>query len=871
MRTRALLLLGLAALAGCRHRRRSARGHRVTAAASNAVVGRWVARVATDTSVALEGSLGFAGALRVEGHDIAGAPYPARALVAAAHVDDGWLFAAADGTVYAAPSFRGALRVRAAFPAGARVSAGRNAMHHGRLGYVDADGAGWTVDGASPRRLPLRRVVALAFTSAQRGWAVVEPGTLLRTDDAGRTFTEVAMEDPPVGLASEGAGAVFTARGMHRFDAAGAPGEREAAPAPAAGPDATGWTPPTLLPPAPERAAGLADGTIAVVGDDAVRVRDAATGAVRWQRSLPGVECAVDAAADSLRLTCSVAGRRELFAPEGDGWRSLRSEARGEPLGATVFDDATTAFAVASPCRSDATGPSLAVCVHGVDGRPSETRLPFAAALRGMHRGVVLAAGYGASRAALLRDGRWVEVDVPARSDEAQELRWLGDTLAVWGRDAGGALVLHEGVVDAAGAVRWTSHAAPAAAVRGVLGRGVAYAIGLHGGAFWEWRGAAGFRALPSPTAGAAEAFAVDTEGLSYCAGPVCTFGGALEWTSGVRAGPWLLARAGSAPEAPRPWGDPPMRTPERSRYVCNVAPAPLAPGGEVPGGAVHWSPPAAFMLVEFLGETHTRTLTVGLPPTTDAVTLAGRSAATGTATTALFDRCAQGRCETFLVRAGGPQPFPLGHPGGAPSEVVEVSPGRILAVARGEVHGATLAEVVSFDVAQGQLLGRRSVVVAAPRDGVAPGVRDGREGLWVATAPDRWRFEPLEGDATDDVVTARTTAPPCRGAGASQGWMARLGRRPEVDATQWWAEGNGWSWEERWELRDGAFCARTVAGSLATELSGSEHHRGDQDDVQAMILRSDANGVMRGVASRIGSRVALACRWVEGRRAVRP
>ena len=45
----------------------------------------------------------------------------------------------------------------------------------------------------------------------------------------------------------------------------------------------------------------------------------------------------------------------------------------------------------------------------------------------------------------------------------------IGDGLAVWGHDARGGLVLHRGTFEATGTVRWFAHAAPTAAVRGVL------------------------------------------------------------------------------------------------------------------------------------------------------------------------------------------------------------------------------------------------------------------------------------------------------------------------------------------------------------------------------------------------------------------
>lgn len=108
-----LALLALALLAGCRHRARRHRARPSAPAASNALL------VAPPDGPAI--SLGrnrfIAGGLRVEGSLRAASPYPLTPLVACAETPEGWRFTAQDGTLYAAASFTGRLRVVGVLPA----------------------------------------------------------------------------------------------------------------------------------------------------------------------------------------------------------------------------------------------------------------------------------------------------------------------------------------------------------------------------------------------------------------------------------------------------------------------------------------------------------------------------------------------------------------------------------------------------------------------------------------------------------------------------------------------------------------------------------------------------------------------------------
>ncbi len=113
MRTRLLASCLLLAI-GCRRHRHG--GHHDRRASTT---GHW--RVAPAPGPGLEVAFGcyLIGALRITSDAAAQPPWPATPLVAATHTGDAWRFAAADGTMYEARGFLGALTVATARSGGA--------------------------------------------------------------------------------------------------------------------------------------------------------------------------------------------------------------------------------------------------------------------------------------------------------------------------------------------------------------------------------------------------------------------------------------------------------------------------------------------------------------------------------------------------------------------------------------------------------------------------------------------------------------------------------------------------------------------------------------------------------------------------------
>lgn len=99
-------------------------------------------------AVTLEGARAVVGALRVEGMQRAGSPYPATAITVVERRPAGWRFTARDGSVYESDTFVGTLRV-VGFDASQRTAAQG-------LRYIAGDGGAPRDDDATLlRRLPL--------------------------------------------------------------------------------------------------------------------------------------------------------------------------------------------------------------------------------------------------------------------------------------------------------------------------------------------------------------------------------------------------------------------------------------------------------------------------------------------------------------------------------------------------------------------------------------------------------------------------------------------------------------------------------------------------------------------------------------------
>lgn len=890
-RRAAVVLALLSAAIGCRHRGR--RSHRAPT-----VVGRWAAVVpGADALRVIDGHY-LAGVVRRTDAEAAPPPYPVRPLVTAARVEDGWRFASADGTLYAARDFLGPLQVIAAVPDAARppgesASQGvvRGVFQQGGLAYVGHTGRAWALDRRTPRLLPLEHVLTVVFTSPRRVLALTEPGRLHRSDDGGRHFTEVLLpnHDVPTALGwVHGAALIESVHGRWALDDAGRPTERTDALAlgsfvHAGELPAPGVAVPSLLMPAdPTRVAGLADGTLAVVDGDAVAVFDARTRRELRRVPTPGQGCVIAGAHGSWRLVCTHDGwARAVFAPaEPSGWRVLRDARLGDPMGDIVFDDRSEAFVVAAPCERGAAPDATAFCVHGADGRQVTVRAPFPGQPLDMRGGAALLVethqGGGAGRAVVLRGTALTPLTLPVGAVEARGLRWAGDALAVWGHRRDGRPVLHRGAVDASGAVHWSAHEAPPGALRGVHGeRGVAYALGRGADALWRYEPGAGFGRMPSPVRGAASALPLDPEGLSYCAGVSCRLAGVLEWTEGPAGSPWLVTRAGGVPPVVARWSAPPQRAPDRPHFACawgeDLGAAPvLEQGSAVSGFTLQWTEHRGQVRVQWRSESLSRETRADLPPTEERVTLGATAPVGMTAPVALLERCAGPRCESFLATASGVQPFPVERfAGGHRAELLMAEGGRVLALSRGVVRGSTVAQAVVFDAASGDVSAQRTVVSDAPPELVHAGSLDGRDGLWLPAGPRRWRFAALSGDAEALTVEDDGAMVPCANDVVARGVLRRTHRWSEVRGVGWSPVEGDWQVEERLEVTGSGLCVRAMAGGETRDLTDVARHGDEGSPVRSFALRSDGAGRLRGEAWRGRHRIGLSCEGVAARRSI--
>ena len=890
--TRAAVVLALAVL-GPSCRSRASRRH---APATAALSGRWSASLAVSEALrVIDGHYLVDGVRRT---DTASAPppFPARPLVSAARVSDGWRFAAADGTLYAAPDFLGPLRVLASVPSSARppsegLARGvvRGVFHEGALAYLDHTGRAWTLDGSTPRALPLERVLSVVFTSPRRVIAVTAPGVLHRSDDGGRSFSVAALPDgdlpAAVGLA-RGAAVVESYRGRYSLSDDGVLSPSADGPSlesfVRAGelPPAADAAAPLLLPTDPSRVAALPDGSLAMVEGDAVRVIDPRSRREIRRMATPGQGCVIAGAHGSFRLVCTHEGwAAAVFAPTAaGGWTVLRDELRAEPMGDIVFDDRSEAWVVAAPCAQQPVRDPAAFCVHHASGASRTVHAPFPAQPVDLRDGAALLVETRDSgpyaRAVILRGEAMTPVTLPVGIAAARGLRWGGSALAVWGREADGRLVLHRGTIGPADSVRWTAHEAPAGALRGIHGvGGMAYALGRGAEGLWQFRPGVGFATMPGAVRGDPSALPLDAEALSYCAGPVCRLAGVLEWTSGASGPPWFITRPDAAPPMPTPWSAPQQRVAERAHYECESGET-LGPGPEldrgiaVSGYALHWQPERDGVTVQWNGATLSQTTRGRLPPTAERVTFTGYAPVGATTPMALIDRCADVRCETFLATASGIQPFPLehfDHP--YRRDMLLAANGTFLGLSRGVSHGATVAQAIVFDAARGQVVARRTAVSDAPPEFIQPGSLDGRDGLWLPTSPRRWRFLPLSGEAvTEETVEDDGTLAPCPRGVVSRGVLRRIDRGAELQGPGWAPVVGEWQVEEILDVTERGLCVRAIAGGESRDESAFEH-RGGNDPVRSFSLASDGAGRLSGEAWQGRRRFAMSCARVEARR----
>jgi hypothetical protein len=121
---------------------------------------------------------------------------PRSAIIAATQTEasEPWLFVTEDGAAWSAPRFDGPLR-RLESEAGARVAA-LSWDSHGAIALATEDKSVFfaTSDGVARAPESLRGpVIAAAFSSADRGWIIEQPGRLFEVRDRGRTLVDRSL------------------------------------------------------------------------------------------------------------------------------------------------------------------------------------------------------------------------------------------------------------------------------------------------------------------------------------------------------------------------------------------------------------------------------------------------------------------------------------------------------------------------------------------------------------------------------------------------------------------------------------------------------------------------------------------------------
>ena len=888
-RAQALAALLAALSTACRRAQQAPSGAPPRAVA--APRGRWTGDAPGGPALRVEAGRYLAGSARRTDTALAAPPYPARPLVAAARVASGWRFATADGAVLEARDFLGPLTEVGRFEGSARpLSDGLEDRrlhafsHRGALAWRDAEGRAWSHDGRGARRLPLEGVLDALFVSAQRVFAITAPGALHRSDDGGARFAAVPLDDGEVALALGLAGddaLLATSRRRLRLDpATGAFVEAPGLPSPvdlalAEDPPPVAAPVGRTLPDDPARAAALADGTLAVAVDDALRLVDLAGGEAARTVALPGRSCALAAGHGAARAVCTHEGwARAVYAlRDGSRWELLRDELRAEPMGAVAFDDRSEAWVVAAPCRQQPQADATALCAYLPDGRPRTVHAPFAAQVVDFHDGAALVtATDGApalTRAVLLRGEAMTALSLPVGPVEARAMRWHGDALSVWSHDARGALVLHRAEVRGDRVSPWQRVEAPAGALRGLVSRDMVIAWGRDASALWSLARDGRFTPLPSPVQGDARALALDLDAPSWCAGRVCRIAGALEFASDATGAPWFIARAEGAAAPPPPWRAPGAGD-GRVFYGCSVGPAEgagpeLDHGAAVSGYALHWERAGASLVARWEGATVRGALRAPWPAGVDGAALTAAAPVSATAPIALFSWCAGATCARRLGTPRGLFEVSLAAPERAHrSDLVMAEGGRVMALARGVTAGRTVAYAALLDPVSGGTLAARAVACDGPPSRVLPGSLGGVDGLWIPVDARRWRFVPLRGEVPETVVEDPGVARACPATATLRGVLRRIDGYSALHGEGWSPIADEWQIEERLELDGDGLCARSVGGGESRDESAFAGHGPERDLVRSFALASDGDGHLTGSAWRGRQRFAMRCERVE-------
>ncbi|MDO9021124.1 MAG: hypothetical protein Q7V43_29625 [Myxococcales bacterium] len=870
------VVLGLALLSGC-HGRRA----RTTRPAGSP---RWIVAAADGPAIRVRGGLVLKGALRADNGRVARPPYPASPIAATAWLADGaWLFAAADGTLYRASSFTGALAVVGALPFRLRPIEDDGAMHrrgvHSRGALVvldDALGAHAVAPDGSHRPLPLGRALSACFASATDLYAVSEPGVLRASHDGGARF---AVERAPAGVPLAVWNAdddTFLRTTAGTFRLAGRSFVPDAsAPTPAAWlgvpravldglRDATAALPLRLH---PERSAALPRGRVAQIVDGALEIVDGRTGRALARDTLPGNDCALHAAHGGLRAVCRHAAWATLVAArdaDRPGWTILRDEARAEPAGTATFDDASAAWAVQAPCAQHPLLDPRDVCLYDARGLPLDVRLPVPATVLAVHAGAALAVEASAEgrapRMFLLRDGAATELSPPDDLRAPVAAAWTAANLTLAHATAAAPLALSVATAPAGANPAWRRVAVPAHLTRALLAPdGAALLYGADAHALARSRNGDPVVSLPSPVIGAPSALALDPDATSFCVGAWCRLGGALTLAPPPAAPARVLARADDPPAAQ------PARRPQRT-VRCEhgaVSPAPeIDRGAAVSGHAVQWSLAGATLTVTWSGETARASVT-GAVTVRPGASATGRGVQGDGGPAALIELCAPSGCDHLLALPTGYTALGLGRAQVGGVEVLR-RPGGYVARADDARDGVTLVTLVALD-ATGAVTARRTYALAAARDEAHVGSWSGRDGLWVDDRAGRSRFLALDpGDAAGEALaTADATSERTAGCAAAEatGEARLIHRVAQVRGPGWFVEAGEWQVEEVVALGPAGACARSITGGEARDEREAGAGREEHEPVRSFVLRATGADTFEGRAWSGRRAIALRCR----------
>lgn len=869
------VILALALAAGCHARR--ARPTHATAAP------RWVVTAADGPAVRVRGGLIVRGALRADNGRVAAPPYPASPIAATSLLADGsWRFAAADGTLYRAPSFTGPLAVVGALPfrldpVAADAGGHRRGVHsRGALVLLDAAlGAHAVAPDGSHRALPLGRALSACFASADDVYAVSEPGVLRVSHDGGARF---AVERAPAGVPlavwnadddtflRTTAGTFRLARGAFVPDAS-APSPAAWLGVPRSVDDAVRAAADALpLRPDPLHSAPLPRGRVARVHERALEIVDARSGRVLARDTLPGDDCALRAAHGGLRAVCRHAVWATLVAArdaDRPGWTVLRDEARAEPAGAVAFDDASAAWAVQAPCAQHPTLDPRDVCLYDARGAARDVRLPAPATVLAVHRGAALAVEASvegrAPRLFVLRDGAASELAPPDDLRAPVTAAWTDDALTLAHATPAASLALS--VTAAAAPAAWRRVAVPASLTHAVFAAdGAALLYGPDARDLVRVRPGGPAVPLASPVVGSATALTLDPDAPSFCVGPWCSLGGALTLAPGPTPAALVLARADAPPRVA------PERGPQRT-VRCEhgaVTPAPeIDRGAAVSGHAVQCSLRGSTLAVTWSGETvrgsvaRPVTMRPGAAPTCRGVQGARTPAA-------LIELCAPAGCDHLLALPTGFTDLGFGRAVVGGVEVLQRG-GGFIARADDSRDGVTLVTLVAVD-AGGAVTARRTYALAAARDEAHVGSWSGRDGLWVDDRAGGTRFLALDPADASGEVLATAAAPDARTGGCvgttdAPGEARLMHRVAQVRGPGWFVEAGEWQVEEVLALGPAGTCARTITGGEARDEREASAGREEHEPVRSFVLRATGADAFEGRAWSGERAVALRCR----------